>query len=95
MKNFESNLLCVCCGKQGKGKCCFHHLKTKKAFPEYKHKEWNLVSVCQKCHNLFHQKGLNYMASNYTGVKRFLVLNEWEFDSYSNKWLIPFRDRFI
>lgn len=93
MKNFESNLPCVCCGKNGKGQVTFHHLKTRKSYSDFVYKEWNLLPLCQYHHNEAHQKGLNYMASNYTGVKRFLILNEWEFDNYSNKWLIPFKER--
>lgn len=62
----------------------YHHLYSQKSFPEYKYKEWNLISVDQLHHNLFHAKGISYMADKYPTVKEWLLFNGWRFEL--NKW---------
>jgi hypothetical protein len=78
MENYKSEIPCVCCGENGENMNCFHHLLTRKAWPEHKDKTWNKISVCQKHHNEFHNMSIQFMACLYPGVYEFLKMNEWE-----------------
>ena len=84
--NFESNKPCVCCGKFGDGMVCFHHLMTRKAYPEHTLKPWNQISVCQEHHNLFHARPLSEVAEKFTTVSKWLIDNNWVKNEISGKW---------
>lgn len=86
LMKFTAKLPCVCCGENGENRVCLHHIYTKKAYPEYKYKAWNLLPVCQKCHNECHAQGTPFMANKYWKVKTWLISNGWEFDEFSRKW---------
>lgn len=86
IKNYKSNESCVVCGESREGYVTFHHIYTRKAWPEYSEKKWNLISVCQHHHNIFHSKPLSYMIDNYSTVKEWLLINDW-YDSKFNGWV--------
>ena len=35
---------------------CVHHIFPRDAYPAYRHELWNLMSLCNKCHNEMHNK---------------------------------------
>lgn len=76
-KNYESLYPCVCCGIEGEGVVTYHHIFTQKVYPEFKDEIWNQVSVCQKHHNMAHQKGHIFMADSFPGFKKWLDQNGW------------------
>ena len=63
--NYEANEPCIVTKLEGRGLVTYHHLLTKKAFPEHKDSAWNKIPCCFKIHLEFHQKGISYMASKY------------------------------
>jgi hypothetical protein len=76
---------CIICHKKAE----IHHVKTRKAYPEYIDENWNHMLLCREHHTLIHMKGLNFMAQNYNAIRAFLIFNCWQFDDYSKKWLPP------
>lgn len=85
-KNWQSFSPCEACGTTGPQRT-YHHVLTRKAYPEHQKKPWNLISVCQGCHNLFHLKGNNHMASEYPNVKKWFIENGWEYCTLRKKWI--------
>jgi hypothetical protein len=82
--NYKSSKPCVCCKLNTDNMICFHHLLTRKTYPEHENKDWNKISVCQKHHNEFHNKGISYMAEKYVDVLSWLLFNNWYKDNF--KW---------
>lgn len=76
---------CIVCGESGQ--TCAHHIKTKKAYPQYKFSLWNLMPVCWGHHEEVHRLGLREFANLYPNVESFLVANGWEFCPIAGKWL--------
>ncbi len=76
--NYKSNRPCIVCGIYQEDATCFHHIYTRKAYPEHKEKPWNMISVCQKHHNEFHNKGNSYMCQKYDTVRRWFKDNNWQ-----------------
>jgi hypothetical protein len=69
-------IYCVLCGSPAE----HHHLKTRKAHPEYEHKDWNKIAVCRKHHRMFHDKGTKYMADTFEFVTDWLKHHKWYYD---------------
>lgn len=82
--SYKSPYPCVCCGISGDGMVCYHHLLTRKARPDLKSDPRNMISVCQYHHNMFHSKGISFMANSFKTVKFFLEHNGWVFEG--DKW---------
>ena len=87
MKNYSSNKPCICCGIIGSDIVCYHHIYSKKAFPQYKTEKWNLLSCCLKHHNQIHNSGLVKISDNFPNVKKWLINNEWYRCEISGKWV--------
>ena len=85
-KNFKSSEPCIVCKNSKDGEVCLHHLFTKRVYPEFSEEDWNLIPVCQKCHNMFHSKGTVYMAENFPSVKKWLIDHGWYFCEFNKKW---------
>ncbi len=64
---------CVVCGKQGPNDA--HHIKTRKSFGD--DVKENLICLCRFHHQLWHQKGVSYMAVFYSDILRWLLANGW------------------
>jgi hypothetical protein len=92
MKNYQSDKACVCCGLIGDGMTCYHHLLTQKSHPELKENKRNMISVCQNHHNMFHSRGIDYMATKFPLVKDWLMNNGWEYNSFLQKWILEIKD---
>jgi hypothetical protein len=84
--NFMAHEPCVACGTEGDGLVCYHHIYTRKAYPEATHKPWNQIPVCLLHHNLFHTKGTSHMASEFSSVKEWLENHGWEYDQFFTRW---------
>lgn len=50
---------------------------TRKVYPEFQFEQWNLIPVCQVCHNEFHSEGTAPMAEMYPPVKDWLLAHDW------------------
>lgn len=85
-ENYKSDKPCIVCNETGINKVCYHHLLTKKAHPELKSDERVLISVCQKHHSQFHNKGTSYMAETYPAIRNFLITHGWYYCQLSKKW---------
>lgn len=83
---FISSDPCIACNYFQVNSVCFHHLYTRKAHRELENVKWNMIPVCQRCHNLFHNKGTKVMADKFISVHFWLVRNGWEFCEISKKW---------
>lgn len=86
MKNFSTEQGCSACGLQSEGMTCLHHLYTRKARPDLQLKPWNMMPVCQAHHNEIHNRPLTEMAEKYSGIKNFLIDNNWMVDEFTGKW---------
>lgn len=86
MKNYEAHEPCVACLKEGEGMVTFHHIFTRKVYPEFAQEKWNMIPVCQLHHNLFHSKGNSFMANNYRSIETWMKRNGWFFDPTIKKW---------
>lgn len=77
---------CICCGHDLENEVCYHHLYSRKAYPEHSEKPWNMIPVCLKHHNEFHDKNIPFMAVKYKNVMNWIVEREWYFCKITNKW---------
>lgn len=78
MKNYKSDKPCIVCGESRDGYVTYHHIYTRKAFPEFESSTWNMIPVCQPCHNLFHSHGNQTMMQKFISVRTWMELNGWE-----------------
>lgn len=82
----KENAPCIVCSKfkkDGLDICC-HHLKTKgSGGGDYIH---NLMPLCKQHHTEIHLLGTSAMARIHAGVKKWLVLANWEHDAKRDKW---------
>ena len=85
--NFKADKPCCGCGESREDYVCFHHTYTRKAFPEYTWKEWNLMPLCLKCHVMIHKIGTSSMANKFHGVRNWLEKNGWEFCEFKKAWI--------
>lgn len=83
---WATSLPCIVCGKVAENGNSLHHIYTRKAHPEHSKESWNLIPVTQDCHNMFHSKGTEYMASKYPRVKDWLESNNWYQCELTGKW---------
>lgn len=85
-KNYRSNDPCVACKKEGEGMVCFHHLYTRKTYPEFEGLKWNQIPTCKKCHKIYHNKGTSHMANNHPDVLNWLLSRDWYYCTTVKKW---------
>jgi hypothetical protein len=78
MKNYKSDQPCIVCGQNQENKVTYHHIYTRKGFPEFESSTWNMIPVCQPCHCLFHSIGNQGMMRKYVCVRTWMELNDWE-----------------
>jgi 5-methylcytosine-specific restriction endonuclease McrA len=84
LKNFKALDPCIVCFEEGENKVCLHHVKTRKSGGP--NESWNLMPLCQSCHNEVHMIGLNSFSQRYHQVKAWLLDNMWELNSEKVKW---------
>lgn len=89
MSNFESKEPCVVCNFYAERSTCYHHLLTRKVYPEYANANWNKLSCCISCHNDFHSKGTRIMAEKHKSVKDWLIMQGWTYDCFFEEWNKP------
>lgn len=77
-KNYKSNKPCIVCGMNQDNMVTFHHIYTRKAYPEYSEEKFNLMPLCQKHHNEIHQIGTVSFSQKYQSAEDWLVRNGWE-----------------
>jgi 5-methylcytosine-specific restriction endonuclease McrA len=64
----------------------FHHIYTRKAYPELSETPWNMMPVCLICHNKIHGNGLVEFCKNWKNAESWLISNNWYFDNFFEKW---------
>lgn len=84
--SYEAFEPCCGCGLEGEGMVTFHHIYTRKAYPEHSETPWNMMPVCLICHNKIHGNTLSEFAKNRKSAKDWLENNGWEFDMFYEKW---------
>lgn len=85
VKNYQAHEPCIIC-QTDEVQRCYHHLMTRKTYPEFKDADFNKCPCCQRCHNMFHNKGTNYMATYFPLFRQWLLDHGWAFDAYQKKW---------
>lgn len=70
------------------GKCSepieVHHLKSVgSGGGDY---DWNCLPTCRAAHQNIHAIGLTKACLQYPALKRYLVIFNWEFDTFKQKW---------
>ena len=84
MKNFKSDTDCIICGNFD---TCLHHVKSRKASPELKYDERNLMSLCMTCHVEVHKIGTNSFIKKYR-LEKYMKDKGWDYDSFLKKWYL-------
>lgn len=75
---YKSDQPCVVCSEGRENYVTLHHIYSRKAFPEFASSTWNMIPVCQYCHDLFHSKGDKTMMEKFISVRRWMELNGWK-----------------
>jgi hypothetical protein len=78
MAKYKSEKPCIICGECRDGYVCYHHVYSRKAFPEYAKSHWNMMPLCQKHHNEAHTMSDGKFAAKYKNVSDWLELNGWQ-----------------
>jgi 5-methylcytosine-specific restriction endonuclease McrA len=73
---------CLCCGVYTENGNCYHHIKTRKSGGT--DDAFNLMPLCQRCHNYFHSIPLSSITKKNVVVKGWLEANGWVFEY--GKW---------
>lgn len=78
----------MACGSELEDGISYHHIFTRKVYPEFQDMEWNKISLCDKnCHVPgAHQKGMVFMANKYPSVKKWMIEHGWFFCEFVGKW---------
>lgn len=89
--NYEANEPCTACLKEGEGMVTYHHIFTRKVYPEFAEESWNKIPVCKDHHGPgsgkgFHDHGTQWMAENFPPIKKWLHSNGWFFCTIAKKW---------
>jgi len=84
--SYEANEPCCSCDLEGEGMVTYHHIYTRKAYPELSEVRWNMMPLCLVCHNKAHANGLVEL-SKRDGVFNWLTENQWIFDVFYKKWI--------
>jgi len=77
----SEEFICVISGSPGATK---HHLTTRGSGGT--DAEHNMIPVAQVFHQMFHNKGTNYMAVKFPAVLSWLKQNGWEYCPVLCKW---------
>lgn len=85
MKNYQSNKACIVCGLNQTGMVTYHHVYTRKAYPNNSEDEWNLMSLCAFHHLESHKIGTVSFSKKYAQVNNWLIKNGWEL--IMGKWI--------
>lgn len=69
----RDNFECQECKRQGRFRPadCVHHIKELKQYPELALDINNLMSLCNRCHNLIHEKHLKSNKPRFTNEERW------------------------
>lgn len=85
MKNYEADVPCIVCGWRVGGMVTFHHVYTRKAYPEYSESKFNLMPLCAWHHVETHNIGTVSFSKKYPSVNDWLVSNGWSLNL--GKWM--------
>ncbi len=83
--NWKSDQPCVVCGINDEDRVCFHHLFSRKAYPEFQNEKWNLLPVCAVHHDRCH-KDFNKLVKENFKLELWLIKNDWYFDEIKGSW---------
>ena len=72
---------CIICRTPGVA----HHIKSVGARGD--DALYNLMLLCNRHHVQVHTKGLTYMVVKYPVVNAWLKENNWQYDSFMEKWI--------
>ena len=86
MGNYKADGNCVVCGWGAEDQVCFHHIMGQGAHGKID-KKWNLLPVCQRCHNEIHDDGLKSVAEKNVWLEEWLLKNNWYLDKFLDKWI--------
>jgi hypothetical protein len=78
MKNYQTELACIVCGWRVGGMVTYHHVYTRKAYPEYLTSEFNLMPLCAWHHNETHSIGTVSFSKKYSSVNDWLISKGWQ-----------------
>jgi 5-methylcytosine-specific restriction endonuclease McrA len=87
VKNYKSPLPCLICQESGENRVTWHHLKTRKSGGS--DEPFNLMPLCQRCHNEVHAIGLGSFARKYPAANEWLRQHAWEQNPLNQKWMHP------
>jgi hypothetical protein len=89
--SYEASCACTVCEMQAPGMVTYHHIYTRKAYPEYSSEKFNLMPLCAWHHVEIHKSGTVSFAKKYPAAHDFLISNGWLFAM--GKWIYPKLDR--
>lgn len=64
--------MCQECKRYGKRVSAehVHHIFPVETYPEYQWEDWNLISLCKKCHNKMHDRDTHELSQEGEKLKR-------------------------
>ena len=73
---------CLVCG----GDSEIHHIYSRKAYPIFKHADWNHMPLCRTHHVEIHKTGRSTFIKKHS-LEAWLDERGWVYDLTFNKWL--------
>jgi hypothetical protein len=83
--NFKASEKCTVCEMNKDGFVCFHHVYTRKAWPEFANEKFNLMPLCLWHHNEIHKMGTVSFSKKYSFANDWLIVNNWKL--IMGKWM--------
>ena len=57
-----------------------HHIYPVEFYPEYRLCDWNLISLCDKCHNAMHERDTHELTAKGIALQRKVLRYKEKFD---------------
>lgn len=80
----RDNYSCRWCKRYGKNTEAshVHHIYPVEFYPEYSYCNWNLISLCQKCHNIMHDRDTHEITATGKILQRKVQNEKEKYDEH-------------
>lgn len=83
--NWKSEEPCMVCGFNDEDSVCYHHIYSRKAYPEFQYEKWNNLPLCTLHHNKSHEN-FNKLVKENMRLELWLIKHDWYFDEIKKAW---------
>lgn len=83
----RDNYSCRWCKRYGKNTEAshVHHIYPVEFYPEYSYCNWNLISLCQKCHNVMHDRDTHEITATGKILQRKVQNEKEKYDEHISR----------